>query len=154
MEAVKKFDEELKKLYSYEMLMGKVVRILTSILGCGLMILPIQEAGMHEIFYIAPMLIAMGINIYMQPFMVVYENRKAVSIYQKLKWLPVEKREIQAVRRSYLNAFVGKILIACLVLQHLGAWISGSWCIGNVLYPVGVCAFAWLVGLSYIYWTK
>lgn len=153
MEAVRKFDEGLKKLYSYEILMGKVVWIFCVIIVCLMMLLPIQE-GMHEICVVLQILLLIGVNMYMQPFVVVYENRKAVSIYQKLKWLPVEKREIQAVRRSYLNAFVGKVLIACLILQQAGAWLNGGWYIGNVLYPAGICAFAWLMGMAYIYGTK
>lgn len=153
MEEVRKFDEELKKLYSYEILMGKVVWIFCVIMVCLMMLLPIQE-GMQELCAVSQILLLIGVNMYMQPFMVVYENRKAVSIYQKLKWLPVEKREMKAVRRSYLNAFVGKVLIACLILQQAGALLNGSWYIGNVLYPTGVCAFAWLMGMAYIYGTK
>lgn len=96
---------------------------------------------------------SMAVWIYMLQKIKVTEDGKMHSIYEKLKYLPVSKKEIQWVRIEYLIEFLKIPLIVAVVAQLAGAWLSNHAIgVANVLYPLltqGVCPFA--VGALIIY---
>lgn len=67
----------------------------------------------------------------------VTENGKQKSIYQKLKYLPVDKKEIWHVRIEYVVKFLKTPIIVALVAQVIGAWaFNGRIGIENIIYPL------------------
>lgn len=146
MEQVKKFDEIYKKQESYNFLMFKIVKYLGIILGIFLMMIPISEGGVVIAFY-SFACIGMGVTFYLRSYMVVFEDGKAVSIYKKLKWLPVSKKDIMKVRAGYLKDIMVKISAIVLAEQIIGLLLSETFTIFNMLYVIGVLAAVALVGV-------
>lgn len=89
---------------------------------------------------------SMAVWIYMLQKMFVTENRKNCSIYEKLKYAPVSKREIRWVRIEYLIKFLKMPFIAAMIVQLTVAWLVNHQIgIANVVYPLltqGVCPLA------------
>lgn len=150
METVKRFDEELRKQYSYEFMIGKFVWILLLSLGLFAILIPLEE-GFTLLSNASSMLLGLSMFFYIKPYMMVTEEGKQISIYKKLKWMPVSKKDIAAVRREYLNRFCLKVGIASACLQITGAFLNHSLDVNSFLFPVFVNLCIWLFGLWMIY---
>lgn len=146
---VRAFDKVLKEQYSYEFVISKFVWIMLMALGMLFMLFPAQDIA--EMNNVPLMLLGMGIMMYLRPYMMVAEGKQMVSIYRKLKCAPVARKEIQAVRCSYLNSFCLKFFLAGFAAQQAAALISGCWGILNLIYPVGLWFLLWLAGVGFIY---
>lgn len=67
----------------------------------------------------------------------VNENGKQKSIYQKLKYLPIDKMQICRVRIEYVVKFLKTPIIVALAAQLIGAWaFNGRIDIENIIYPL------------------
>lgn len=81
--------------------------------------------------------------LYIMPYVTFKEEQKDCSITAKLKYLPVDIKEIQKMRVTYLVKFVVKQFLAALVLQILTSMYSyGEITWANVWYIV-VAALVW-----------
>lgn len=96
---------------------------------------------------------SMAVWTYMMQKMFVTENKKSCSIYEKLKYAPVSKKEIRWVRIEYLIKFLKIPFVVAMLAQLLGAWlINHEIGIANVVYPLlaqGVCPLALGVLMTY-----
>lgn len=81
--------------------------------------------------------------LYIMPYVTFKEEQKDCSITAKLKYLPVDIKEIQKMRVTYLLKFVVKQFLVALVLQILTSMYSyGEITWANVWYIV-VAALVW-----------
>lgn len=103
----------------------------------GLMAIPYQEMLEEGAFIIFPLMCGfIGPYFYLQPYITFRENTESYSIYERLKYLPVDFREIQKMRTIYLAKFVLKIAPAMILVQLLTANFSYEITIENVMYAV------------------
>ncbi len=151
MEAVKAFDLEWKKQNSYYFLMYRFITILLTTLGICTMFIPIDKTEIVRTSINPLLLLIWGMHCHLAPYLTCVEEGKSISIYEKLKWMPVAKRRIQAVRREYMIKFCVKAGAAMFIVQQIGGILDGSWGIFNVLYPLWEVFFLFLVGIIDIY---
>lgn len=81
--------------------------------------------------------------LYIMPYITYKESGQDCSIVAKLKYLPVDIREIQKMRVIYLTKFIVKLFPMSLVIQLLTTWYSYgeiSWM--NICYVI-VAAGLW-----------
>ncbi|MCM1256860.1 MAG: hypothetical protein NC307_03305 [Roseburia sp.] len=146
MEAVKAFDREWKKQNSWDFLMSRVCKILFSLCGAGLMFIPVEKNDWHS-FVWSLILLVWAMHFQIRPYMRYTEEGSEVSIYEKLKWMPVSRKDIFKVRREYLAKFCLKVGAVTLALQQIGACLSHSWEIFNLLAPVALAILLFLLGI-------
>lgn len=114
-----------------------VTGIMEFILGIFLWI-PYQtlQSDFHEIWHILLLISICGAFTYLLPYIQFMENKHTVSIYEKLKYLPVSLKELRLFRLRKLTLFclkafgiflTGQILFS-LVFYHEIVW-------GNIWYP-------------------
>lgn len=105
---------------------------LLEVIYVGLMFIPFEEI-MNEASVLAVLsfLGILGPYLYLLPYLVFTEERKQHRIYEKIKYLPVEKRLVQQIRVEKLFQFVIKIFPVIAVVQlgmslcvthHLTVW--------------------------------
>lgn len=74
--------------------------------------------------------------------MIIYEERHSISIYQLLKKIPVNPRDIFKVRLSYLWKMLYKRLIIFYILQLPFLVYHNKVTIVNIMYPIAVIVLA------------
>lgn len=146
MERVKAFDREWKKHNSWNFLMRRVCCILFSVLGTGIMLIPVEKNDWDASMY-SLILLTWAVHFHIIPYMKCTEEGKEVGVYEKLKWMPVLKKEFLAVRREYLANFCLKAGAAVLILQQIGACLERNWGILNLLVPIAQTVWLFLLGM-------
>lgn len=82
------------------------------------MMVPYQEMKYDMGFVALPWTFGwLGAMLYINPYLIFREEQNSVSIYEKLKYLPIDYREIKKMRTIYLIKFVMKIFPAAFVCQ-------------------------------------
>lgn len=122
----------------------------------GLMAIPYQEMLEEGAFMIFPLMCGFaGSYFYLQPYITFREDAESYSIYERLKYLPVDFREIQKMRTIYLAKFVLKIAPAMILVQLLTTNFSYGITIENVMYAV-FCGLIWpfLTNLPIAWYSK
>ncbi len=154
MKKIEAFDAELKEQYKYEFLMSKVLWIILVGLGTFFMLIPVQAIWEESLFLIGVMLPMAGTSFWLRPYMVITEKGKIISVFQKLKWTPISKKEIRVARIKYVSEFCLKVLVVAMILQQISAALSGTFGIVSLLYPIIVWGLIWLTQVIYIYGLK
>ena len=154
MKKIETFDAELKEQYKYEFLISKVLWIILVGLGTFLMLIPVQAIWEESLLFIGVMLPMAGTSFWLRPYMVIPENGKIVSVFQKLQWSPISKKEIRQARIKYVSEFCLKVLVAAMLLQQIGSALSGMFGIASLLFPIIVWGLIWLTQVIYIYSLK
>lgn len=143
MDKIKAFDEEIAKMYDYEGMMSKILYVMFAFFASVCMIFPFGGAKEDRIMaWMAFCLANMSVFQYLQPFMVVGKT----SIYEKLKWLPVSKKEIREVRMGYLNKYCLKLFVIGVGLQQAASLLNHSFGLKSLLYPMILYLLVWLGG--------
>lgn len=102
------------------------------------MMVPYQEVLYDRAVFLVPMATgAFGPALYLLPYFLVMEDGKGISITEKLKYLPVDVRDIRRLRIEKLAAFVCRLfpVFFCLQLLFSGLYFKEI-CIGNILYAL------------------
>lgn len=146
METVKAFDREWKKNNSWAFLMNRMCCILFSVCGAGLMFIPVEKNDLDSLVW-SLILMSWAVHFHITPYLKYAEEGREVSIYEKLKWMPVSRKDIFKVRREYLGKFCLRVGIAALILQQIGAALSKSWGLFNLLAPAALAVLLFLVGI-------
>jgi hypothetical protein len=154
-EKVKDFDKKRKKYEDYDVVVRRfVVWILEGSMGIMAMI-PVQEVvgDFRNVWIALAVLSGVSVSLYLDAYMTVVEKGKQVSVYQKLRYVPVSVWDVFRVRLGYLRGFcekklvvylVGQVAVTLIALRTISAW--------NVFYPVlwvGITSF--LPGFLRIY---
>ncbi len=114
--------------------MRRVCLVLFYSIGSCLMLLPFGSSAWALVSSV--MLFLGAMHFYIAPYMRCVENGKSVSLYVKLKWMPVSKREFLAVRRGYLRKFCVGTGVFLWILQQIGACLACTW--GNACVGAGL----------------
>ncbi len=112
--------------------------LMVGISGIFIMI-PYQEvaADIKEMCGFIFTFIAFGVISYLQPYIRFNEGGKMISIYQKLKYIPVSKREIRLYCLQKLLIFCIRMFLVLFVLQIFFAIVFFKEIVwGNIWYPV------------------
>ena len=100
-----------------------------------MMMVPYQEMLEERAFILFPLLLGFaGPYFYLSPYITFREDTVSYSIYERIKYLPVDFREIQKMRTLYLAKFVGKIAPIFILCQLFFAHFSYGITWGNVVY--------------------
>lgn len=149
MEKVKALDQELQRIYKDEMWGSQFVSILLIAIIMILMICPFEEAAPGVLI---PQLgiSCMSVYYYLRPYMVV----EGVSVFQKLKWMPVTRKEICAVRMEYLNRRCRILFIIGMLLHQIGALGFHTFGWKSIVEVMAFYFVIWLFGVCQIYLAK
>jgi len=154
MKKIEKFDAELREQYKYEFLMSKVLWFILGGIGTFFMLIPVQAIWEESLLLIGVVLPMAGTSFWFRPYMMITEKGKIVSVFQKLKWSPISKKEICMARIKYVSEFCLKVLVIAMLFQQIGSALSGTFGIASLLYPVIVWGLIWLSQMIYIYSLK
>lgn len=155
LEKVRAFDKEMKKMYHFDFFMAKFVG--WGMLGMGAVcMMPVcmtpvvfeDKLDIMAVFLLV--LYSWAVMMYLRPYMAVNEPGGAVSIYEKLHYMPVKSREIMAVRMEYLNRFCARMLIVNLAVGQLAMLFEQHWHLRSLVYPLFLGVLIWIEGLLYI----
>ena len=69
-----------------------------------------------------------GGTMYIAPYITFQEGQNTVSIYEKIKYLPIDYREVKKLRLKKLIQFVAKVFVIIFVCQMLFTF----WGIGRI----------------------
>ena len=152
MERVREFDQEMRKIYENEYMGGEMVAIMCAVLGS--LLVPFPFGGLKDDsgipFYFTILLYIYSVAFYMKPYLVV-EGKPIVQI---LKWMPVTKKEIYAVRMEYLNRRCAILFAIGLILHQIVPLCQHTFGIKSILEVVFVYFIVWLFGVAQIYLAK
>lgn len=102
-----------------------------------MMMVPYQEMKEDNGFVVMPMLFGfLGAMLYIAPYLTSREEGNQVSIYEKIKYLPVDYRQIQKMRVWYLIRFVAKIFPVLFLLQMATSYWSKTLTAANLIYAI------------------
>ena len=102
-----------------------------------MMMVPYQEMKEDNGFVVMPMLFGfLGAMLYIAPYLTFREEGNSVSIYEKIKYLPVDYRQIQKMRIWYLIRFVAKIFPILFLLQMATSYWSNTLTVANLIYVI------------------
>lgn len=138
-EIIKAFDKELLKGMEYPAVLYKLPAYFLEML---LPLISLFGEPLKEVFVFI-FLYIWGISFYVVPYVSIWEKQKQVSIYEVLKYLPVDEWDIFKVRIEYIAKLLLKRLLIMLVLQipviiYTGRIVREN--IINSLVTVGVAA--------------
>lgn len=140
---IREFDKEL---FSYTGQIAWLLPGIFSFIALILLFVPVQEleSGDRALYMWGPMS-AIWISFFiLQPYLFTTEpfagSRQNIhKTYDKLKYLPVSKKQYELVRLGYLFRYTWKLTAVGMFLQCLSAaWIAGYADIWNILYVIVV----------------
>lgn len=110
------------------------------VLFAVMMMIPYQEMLHDPGLFVFPVLFGwLGPMLYLKPYQTFAEGQQQCSIYEKIKYLPIDLKEIRKMRVVYLASFVGKIFPIMMILQLLCAyWSFKEITIANIIYAIGM----------------
>ncbi len=142
--ALAEFDKRNRQYNSYSLLSYKVVGVIFGFIEAIFAMLPIGEWGniyIQILFYYCMMHM-----MYYGAFAEVRDGKTAFSIFEVLKYAPIEPRVICLDRAKRFSLFAGKVMAAFLSLQILSSLLFthtvGIW---NVLVPLAYGAVSYAV---------
>ena len=117
---------------------GQWIRAVFLVLSFGItIIVPFHFFFEDSVFVPMPMLFGfLGAMLYIAPYLTFREEGNSVSIYEKIKYLPVDYRQIQKMRVWYLIRFVAKIFPVLFLLQMATSYWSKTLTAANLIYAI------------------
>ena len=98
---------------------------------------PYQEMLEERAFLILPLMFGFLMAFfYLKPYLTFQENTESFSIYERIKYLPVDLREIQKMRVIYLAKFVLKVAPVLILVQLFTSHFSYEITLEVVLYAI------------------
>ena len=137
---IKQFDKEF---YSYSSGSDIGLRIAAYFMdGCAifLMFFPFQEVLKDRfIFFFVGMFFGLSTLYYTQSYLQYRDEQKQKSIYQIIRYLPVNLTDVRMVRVEYLFHYKKKIFLLSLIAQLLVTLIAyHKIALANIIYVVVV----------------
>jgi len=158
---IEAFDCKLLKYEYNNIVLIKAVRYFYEALLYALFALPLQEIKKDDkqILILISLFLVVCVFFYLQPYLLIKEEGKTVSIYKKLSYLPVSNSAISKVRCKYLFKYIRKLGLCILCIQVIASIVfERQLLVHNILYPlIMVGIFAGIPGLGMIYspkWSK
>lgn len=135
-ERIRSFDKEMLS-YQANGLPPEWGKGLWGFLSVFMMVFPMQYSldGITSILMFQIMWGMYAPFSYLAIYNNIRENRKSVSVYQKIKYLPVDIRQLRLVRIGYLFDFLKKTLTISVILQVLSTLLFYRTCsVWNIVY--------------------
>lgn len=88
-----------------------------------LIISPVSEYKFGQIFFVGGLVFA-SVFTYIQSYLDIKEFKTEISIYKKLKYCPIDKKDIIKVRFSYLIKY---LLIVLVILNIINCFSCMYW---------------------------
>ncbi len=144
--ALAEFDKRNRQYNSYSLLSYKVVGVIFGFIEAIFAMLPIGEWGSSHVYIQILFYYCMMHMMYYGAFAEVRDGKKPFSIFEVLKYAPIEPRVICLDRAKRFSLFAGKVMAAFLSLQILSSLLFthtvGIW---NVLVPLAYGAVSYAV---------
>ena len=117
---VKKFDELLFLIKPDQRPTSYILWLL--VVCFWLIISPVSEYKFGQIFFVGGLVFA-SVFTYIQSYLDIKEFKTEISIYKKLKYCPIDKKDIIKVRFSYLIKYLLIVLVilncfSCMYWYH------------------------------------
>lgn len=145
-ERIKEFDKKLLKSGEYFVTISRLPAYICEIL---LLIIAISGDKLSEIDYCIVMY-AWGLTFYIAPYLNIWENRKNVSIYEVLKYLPVNQWDIFKVRVEYIAKLLLIRLGVMLGLQIPVFMMTGKIVKENMINSLAAIGWAAVILIIYV----
>ena len=152
MEKVRAFDQKIREIYNDECTGCEMVAVIFGVLANLMVMIPFygNEKLDRVVFVGIIYLLGYSIMYYLRPYLVI----EGESIYKKIQYMPVTKKEIVRTRIGYLNQR-WKILFAIgFVLHQIYPLCSGSFGVRSILEVFVVYLIVWIWGFLQIHFTK
>lgn len=134
------FDEFIAD--SYERVLIAMVVVFMEVVFVITMCVPYQVIEASDAKMIAVMFYfgGMGIFLYMYSYRQFKEQNKMIRIAEKLKYVPISKKDLRIFKFRKVFKFCFRIFLICLVGQCiLAIAVHGGLVWGNIWYPVVFC---------------
>lgn len=138
-ERVRMFDQDLLSYSSGSDIGARFAAYFMEGIALFLAFIPLQEIVAGEETMLLPLIamISMAEHVYMISYITMREEGKQRSIYEKLKYLPVDMKIVRQVRMLYLINWKKKTGLAALLIQVIMSFLIYKSCsIFNVLYII------------------
>lgn len=161
MEALKKFVEHFGDYGKEEMKLGNLGNRVCTWIFAGLaemtMFAPInliiskKEDYLYVVF--VTVWAAMAVNFHINNYVVQTEEGKRVTVYQKLAYVPIDRKTIQKMLLKRLLRYIGiTTIIAVMIQGMMTLFVCPSSIWQNLLYAVGTIGVTpFIAGLLLIY---
>jgi len=121
------------------------------------MMIPYSEMQSDMAFVVLPMMLGFGGGaMYIAPYITFREGMDTVSIYEKIKYLPIDYREMKKLRVKKLVQFVAKVFVIMFGCQMFFTYFGvGKIRLADVVYAILV-GLVWpiLSNLPFAYFSK
>lgn len=132
MNALAKFDEELKKANSYEILGIKVLKWIFTFIGMGLMItVPVTDEKMVPLMTWSFLWVCVMWHIREKCYFM--QDGKRISVYKIIGRTPINRRMYIENRCKYLFPYLIKFAVAAEVMQIIGLLLEGRFDVQGIL---------------------
>lgn len=122
-----------------------------------MMMIPYPEMQTDMSFVVLPLMFGFfGPMLYLVPYITFREGQNSVSIYEKLKYLPIDYREIKKMRVINLVFWVAKIFPIILICQLFFTYFGyGAIHVEDVIYTI-LMGLVWPIvsNLPYAWFSK
>ncbi len=113
MDKMKKFDERLKNVNSYDFLMTNVCKYFFSVIGVFFMALYIRDSipmriGTYWLIYYA-------VYLHVKPYLYTKNGEQKVSVYGIMRDIPINKKDYVKSRINHMIDYGKKVLVCCVV---------------------------------------
>ena len=142
MEALHKFDEELKKVNDYDFLMLKIVKGTLIRFGCMIIFV---AADNLKLSLLSIQMFAFALILHWKAYNYVAINGKQVAIYQVLRHTPLTKEVFLKDRYQKLKNFLFKLGIACGILKLLGLLLAKNFALKAIAIHFGWLALIFIL---------
>ena len=152
MERIKEFDRLYRETEKDWMVVNTMMNCILKPIIFIAMMLPIQLFTWDDsyLFSSMSMLLIIIIVIQMQQYVQIKENGKIVSIYEKLEYIPISKKDIFMARLQYLGKEWRRCMLLALIAQLIGAGFNHKVSIWNFIYIGAYGVILFLIGFCYI----
>ena len=120
-------------------------------------VIPYQEMKQDIWLVGLPMIFGFaGGALYVAPYITFFENQKSVSIYEKIKYLPIDYQEVKKMRLEKLMIFEARIFLIVLVCNLFFSYFGfGAIAAEDVAYVVLIGLVCPIVSnLPYVWFSK
>lgn len=122
MEALKRFDEEFKRINYNEISSKNIVKYIFIFVGMLMVIFPPTEV----IFVIGTWeFLSVPVIVHLKNVLYTTQGKQRTPVYSVLRITPADRKTYIYIRLKYLLSFLGKLCIPCIILQMLGLLMSG-----------------------------
>ncbi|MBQ3544283.1 MAG: hypothetical protein IJA34_04770 [Lachnospiraceae bacterium] len=129
------FDKRIKQLNSYSIIMSNLLKYISLIIGCFLIIIPATEIDL-TIFLVNSFLLEMGLHSHIYCFLYTPEDGIMKPIYKVLSNTPIDKKVYFKIRFKQYLKYCSKVFLICTFIQALGFFMNKDYSFDAVLLSI------------------